>query len=962
MKKRMIRFCCGVMAAGLLLSGIPVPAMSGNMQKVAVSVLAEDAVIVTDYDEFANALSSGKKNIVVEGSFTIRDDKLTETDGSIKGQMKPVQIPGGTTITGNGTGSITCSHPIQIMGDDVEIRDIQLVFNSSNGLGSVPHREIFLAGHSLVLNNVSTYLAGPDKPNPIVGTEKELLPTVYAGGYHSNTAVGTNASLTVTNENNKTMFQDIYLGHEASAGQRTAYTGSAKLELDADAKIRGTVSAENTSLASLDFLGDQKGYDEITLSEIKGNDKTVMTVKNCAVLGVVTTGVKDILLDAGGRLQPKDGTAQLNNITLKNGGCLDLTQVLDALVKGSFTGSDDNAARGKLVLNKDGYVQIDGQISGVTQFQTVSHVIPGTILSGHAYIASENGTAGSFVLSDTAIKNNYSLIRKNGTWTPYINYVPVERELGSIEVKSYPKNVVINHIPTNMEDKTGDSPYLNVIWKDQDGEAYTFDDVVNYESFYDNMVLIRSDYWNSDDEEIQQKTDWINPIRLDVDENEPDHYYLIAYGKVQTGKYTLLFCLEPIERHPDTVADVKALKDTVLAEKEIIFTDEPGVSHQHVAGEPVKENEIAATCTQKGSYDKVVYCKDKGCGEELSRENITVPASGHKKGEPVTENRVEAKVGVDGSYDKVVYCTRCKEELSREKVVIPALKEPDKEEPTEKPTEKPTETPTEKPTEKPTETPTETPTEKPVHKHSYVLKKTTEATCMKEGEKIYSCACGDSYTEKIAKKSHTPEKKLTPAKPGSNGKNVTICSVCKTVLKQDTIYAPKTLKLSKERYVYDGKVKKPGIKVTDSKGKVISGSAYKISYQNSKNVGKATVTVKFRGNYTGTLKKTFEICPKGTSISNVKAGKKSFSVKWKKQTSQTSGYEIAYATDTSFSKKKTKTVVIKSNKTISKEIKGLKPGKKYYVKVRTYKEIKSGTKKVKIYSDWSNTKTVRIKK
>ena len=102
-------------------------------------MLAEDAVIVTDYDEFANALSSGKKNIVVEGSFTIRDDKLTETDGSIKGQMKPVQIPGGTTITGNGTGSITCSHPIQIMGDDVEIRDIQLVFNSSNGLGSVPH-------------------------------------------------------------------------------------------------------------------------------------------------------------------------------------------------------------------------------------------------------------------------------------------------------------------------------------------------------------------------------------------------------------------------------------------------------------------------------------------------------------------------------------------------------------------------------------------------------------------------------------------------------------------------------------------------------------------------------------------------------------------------------------------------------------------------------------------------------
>ena len=697
--------------------------------------------------------------------------------------------------------------------------------------------------------------------------------------------------------------------------------------------------------------------DEISISGIKGNANTVLTVKNCAVSGVVTTGIKDIVLEAGGRLQPKDETAQLNNITLKNGGCLDLTKIIDAQVKGNFT-SGGSAAKGKLVLDQNGYVQINGQVSGVTQFQVGSHAISGNLLNEHTYIIAENGTAGNFVLSDKDINNNYSLVCKNGIWTAYRNYVPEKRELESIEIKSCPKNVYTGNIPADITDKTDDAPYLDVIWKDQYGEDYTFDEVANeYDGygFYNHMILIRSDDWNSDDEEIQQKMDWGNPIYLDVDKNESDRYYLIAYGEVKTGKYTLLLCSEPFD-DLDTVADVKALKDTVLAEKEIIFTDEPGVSHQHVEGEPVKENEIAATCTQKGSYDKVVYCKDKDCGEELSRENITVPASGHKKGEPVTENRVEAKVGVEGSYEKVMYCTTCHEELSREKIVIPALKEPDTEEPG-------TETPAPEPdTEEPgTETP-EPDTEKPVHKHSYVLKKTTEATCMKEGEKIYSCACGDSYTEKIAKKSHTPEKKLTPAKPGSNGKNVTICSVCKTVLKQDTIYAPKTLKLSKERYVYDGKVKKPGIKVTDSKGKVISGSAYKISYQNSKNVGKATVTVKFQGNYTGTLKKTFEICPKGTSISNVKAGKKSFSVKWKKQTSQTSGYEIAYATDTSFSKKKTKTVVIKSNKTISKEIKGLKPGKKYYVKVRTYKEIKSGTKKVKIYSDWSNTKTVRIKK
>ena len=55
-----------------------------------------------------------------------------------------------------------------------------------------------------------------------------------------------------------------------------------------------------------------------------------------------------------------------------------------------------------------------------------------------------------------------------------------------------------------------------------------------------------------------------------------------------------------------------------------------------------------------------------------------------------------------------MYCTTCHEELSREKIVIPALKEPG------------TETPAPEPdTEEPgTETP-EPDTEKPVHKHSY---------------------------------------------------------------------------------------------------------------------------------------------------------------------------------------------------------------------------------------------------
>ena len=47
----------------------------------------------------------------------------------------------------------------------------------------------------------------------------------------------------------------------------------------------------------------------------------------------------------------------------------------------------------------------------------------------------------------------------------------------------------------------------------------------------------------------------------------------------------------------------------------------------HTEAEAVRENEKAATCTEGGSYDSVVYCSV--CHEELSRETIATEALGH---------------------------------------------------------------------------------------------------------------------------------------------------------------------------------------------------------------------------------------------------------------------------------------------------------------------------------------------
>lgn len=83
-------------------------------------------------------------------------------------------------------------------------------------------------------------------------------------------------------------------------------------------------------------------------------------------------------------------------------------------------------------------------------------------------------------------------------------------------------------------------------------------------------------------------------------------------------------------------------------------------------------------------------------------------------------------------------------------------------------------------------------------------------------------------------------------------------------------------------------------------------------------------------------------------------GKKKIKVSWKKD-KKASGYEITYSTKKSFKGKKT--IVVKSNKTTSKVVKKLTSKKKYFVKVRSYKQIG----KTKTYGAYSKVKTVKVK-
>ena len=169
------------------------------------------------------------------------------------------------------------------------------------------------------------------------------------------------------------------------------------------------------------------------------------------------------------------------------------------------------------------------------------------------------------------------------------------------------------------------------------------------------------------------------------------------------------------------------------------------------------------------------------------------------------------------------------------------------------------------------------------------------------------------------------------------------------------------VKLSSTSYTYNGKTKTPSVTVKDNKGrKLKNGTDYTVKYSSGrKKVGRYAVKVTFKGNYTGSKTVYYYIVPKSTSISKVSALKKGFKLSWKKQKTQTTGYQIQYSTSSKF--KKAKTVNVSKNKTTSKSVKKLSSKKKYYVRVRTYKTVKIDGKTKKVYSSWSKTKTVKTK-
>jgi len=237
------------------------------------------------------------------------------------------------------------------------------------------------------------------------------------------------------------------------------------------------------------------------------------------------------------------------------------------------------------------------------------------------------------------------------------------------------------------------------------------------------------------------------------------------------------------------------------------------------------------------------------------------------------------------------------------------------------------------------------------HTHNLTLVAAKAATCTEGGkEAYYKCeGCGKFYEDVLG------TKEITDLASWGN-----IAKIAHTT--KQTVTKASSIKLKATSLTYNGKVRTPKVIVKDRTGKtLVKNTDYTVSYaKGRKYVGKYAVKITFKGKYSGTKTLYFTIKPKATSISSLKAGSKKFTVKWKKQAIQTTGYQVQYSASSKFSK--AKTVTVGKNTTVSKKISKLSGKKKYYVRVRTYKTVKINGKSIRIYSGWSKAKAVTTKK
>ena len=156
--------------------------------------------------------------------------------------------------------------------------------------------------------------------------------------------------------------------------------------------------------------------------------------------------------------------------------------------------------------------------------------------------------------------------------------------------------------------------------------------------------------------------------------------------------------------------------------------------------------------------------------------------------------------------------------------------------------------------------------------HTEVVDKAIPATCTTDGktEGSHCSVCGAVIKAQttITATGHKSSGWIVDktASIGVKGSKHKECTVCKKVLETAEIPAlaktsisKASVTLSTSTYAYDGKAKTPSVNVKVNGKTLKKDTDYTVSYSNNTKVGTAKVTITGKGNYTGSVSKTYSI-------------------------------------------------------------------------------------------------------
>ena len=196
-----------------------------------------------------------------------------------------------------------------------------------------------------------------------------------------------------------------------------------------------------------------------------------------------------------------------------------------------------------------------------------------------------------------------------------------------------------------------------------------------------------------------------------------------------------------------------------------------------------------------------------------------------------------------------------------------------------------------------------------------------------------------------------------------NNLNVGVATVIATGMGDYTGYTSKNFTITKRAMAggtvsvassvsFTGSNITPSVTVKVAGRTLTSGTDYTVSYSNNKNVGKATVKITGKGNYSGSLNAKFDIVPAKQQIQKLETKYKGFYIDWAQKGSAT-GYDVEYSVNANMSGAVSKHLT--ANKPDTLTVNGLSGDKTYYVRVRSYTNVNGKV----YYGAWSDVKSIK---